>query len=65
MIIAKLLISFPWEHNTDTKRVNFQSQKKFFKVGLCVESQTGKFSQTMHDKNTMCIVTILVAEIKR
>ena len=43
----------------------FSITEEFFKVGLCVESQKGKFSQTMHDKNTMCIVTILVAEIKR
>ena len=38
MIIAKLLISFPWEHNTDIKFVNFQLEKKFYKVGLCVDN---------------------------
>ena len=67
MIIAKLLISFPWEHNTDIKSVNFQSQKKLYKVGLCVDNddaQKGKFFVNWAAKPTMCVVTILVAEIK-
>jgi len=64
----KTTYKFPREHNTDIKCVNFQSQKKLYKAGLCVDNddtQKGKFFVNWAAKPTMCVVTILVAEIKR